>query len=265
MLSDHHQLTGRIEVARRTLLDDFVATIAKLPWWGALALAPIAYFALTPFSQQPTGPVADVAQLGTRVVEQMISMMAGFLRHFLPALCVIAAIVSVIQRTRRKRILTDVSGGDLPIDDLSWQAFEALVHATFEHQGYRVDHTGGQRPDGGIDLVARKNGERILVQCKHWKVRKIGVKAVRELAGVVATESADGGVLVTGGEFTREARRFAARAGIRLMNREQLTALARASQRPAITLASRIQPKCEIPPPHALPPTCPRCHSGIRC
>jgi Restriction endonuclease len=34
--------------------------------------------------------------------------------------------------------------------------------------------------DGGVDLGLTKDGQRYLVQCKHWLKRQVGVTVVRE-------------------------------------------------------------------------------------
>jgi restriction system protein len=56
------------------------------------------------------------------------------------------------------------------------------------------------------------------VQCKHWRKRQVGVTVVRELNGVVSAQGAHGGFVVTGGEFSHEAREFAASCGIKLID-----------------------------------------------
>jgi restriction system protein len=55
-------------------------------------------------------------------------------------------------------------------------------------------------PDGGIDLVIRKDGNRYLVQCKQWRSQKVGVKVVREMFGLVAAEKAAGGIVICSGQ-----------------------------------------------------------------
>jgi len=40
------------------------------------------------------------------------------------------------------------------------------------------ERTGGANPDGGIDLVLTRNGEKIAVQCKHCKTWNIGVSKI---------------------------------------------------------------------------------------
>ncbi|WP_298690503.1 restriction endonuclease [uncultured Sulfuricurvum sp.] len=49
--------------------------------------------------------------------------------------------------------------------------YELKVGEHFENEGYAVEYRGislGKR-DGGIDLIARKEAEVILIQCKNWK------------------------------------------------------------------------------------------------
>jgi restriction endonuclease Mrr len=50
-----------------------------------------------------------------------------------------------------------------------------------------------------------------------WK-REIGVTVVRELNGVIAAQRAYGGFVVTGGQFTQEAREFANSCAIKLID-----------------------------------------------
>jgi len=79
----------------------------------------------------------------------------------------------------------------------------------YRRQGYVVQETGGTSGDGGIDLSLTRGDESVVVQCKQWRTRRVGVKPVRELFGVMTSESATRGILVTCGLFTRESRRFA--------------------------------------------------------
>ncbi|XOV85312.1 MAG: restriction endonuclease [bacterium] len=60
------------------------------------------------------------------------------------------------------------------------------------------------------------------VQCKQWRTTKVGVGPIRELAGVVATEKASGGIFVCSGRYTDAAGRFAEDSGIRLIREHNL-------------------------------------------
>jgi restriction system protein len=63
------------------------------------------------------------------------------------------------------------------------------------------------------------------VQCKHWRKRQVSVTVVRELNGVVSAQGVHGGIVVTGGEFSREAREFAKSCGIKLIDGHALERL----------------------------------------
>jgi restriction system protein len=108
---------------------------------------------------------------------------------------------------------------------MSWSDFERLIGEGFRRRGYAVTGFGGPGPAGGVDLGLMKNGERFLVQCKHWRKRQVGVTVVRELKGVIAAHGAHGGFLVTGGEFTKEAREFADSCKVRLIDGASLDEL----------------------------------------
>ena len=100
---------------------------------------------------------------------------------------------------------------------LAPEAFEGVVGRLFEDVGYSVELTKRTR-DHGIDLIAiRKTqglnlDERYLIQCKRYAPHnKVGVEAVRELAGVGSVEPHTGLVLVTTSSFAAPAVDFAQR------------------------------------------------------
>jgi restriction system protein len=129
------------------------------------------------------------------------------------------SVVPALKRSRSGALLKVVRANPkVAIVSMSWRDFERLVGETFRRQGFTVTGFGGNRPDGGVDLGLSKNGQRFLVQCKHWRKRQVGVTIVRELNGVIAAQRAHGGFVVTGGEFTREAREFAASCAIKLID-----------------------------------------------
>jgi restriction system protein len=108
---------------------------------------------------------------------------------------------------------------------LSWRDFERLVGDAYRRRGYTVIETGGGGADGGVDLVLKKNGETIFVQCKRWKMESIGVAIIRELLEVVYDKKASGGIVITSGTFTQEAIDFSKGNPIKLVNGKQLFAM----------------------------------------
>ena len=101
---------------------------------------------------------------------------------------------------------------------MSWRDFERMVSEAFRQRGFTVTGFGGNGPDGGVDLGLMKNGERFLVQCKHWRKQQVGVTVVRELNGVIAALGASGGYVLTCGQFSREAQEFAQKTKIQLFD-----------------------------------------------
>lgn len=77
--------------------------------------------------------------------------------------------------------------------------------------GYQTTLTPA-RTDGGRDVIATRSEpgatERLLVECKLHE-DKIGVEYARGLLGVVASEKANRGVLVSPSGFTKGAQDFA--------------------------------------------------------
>jgi restriction system protein len=61
-----------------------------------------------------------------------------------------------------------------------------------------VENSGAGQ-DGGIDIRLYKDGRAHLIQCKHWKARKVGVSVVREMLGLMTAEAAVSGIVVTSG------------------------------------------------------------------
>lgn len=97
------------------------------------------------------------------------------------------------------------------IYDLTPQQFEALIAELFTGFGFDVTLTAASG-DGGRDVIAQKNGEtrlRYLIECKKYaRNRKVGVRFVRQLHGVVANERGTKGILATTSTFTKPARKF---------------------------------------------------------
>ena len=166
-----------------------------------------------------------------------------------------AAVVSFVKRVR------GIRSADAAIDDappvvraMEWRNFELLICGALRQEGYRIDERGGSGPNGEIDLIATKARQRLLIQCKHWKTQQVGVSVIRELNGVVAARRADGGIVVTGGTFTKEARDFARGCRIRLIGGESLQ---------QIIAAAQMKPSAQLSPSIPSAPRCPKCGAGM--
>jgi hypothetical protein len=103
--------------------------------------------------------------------------------------------------------------------------FELLIAAAYRAQGYRVRVRGGQN-DGGIDLFLYRGKEIIAVQCKRWGSSRVGAPHIREFIGAIAdAPKVTGGIYVTTGNYTEQARQLAYRHGIELINGRSIAKL----------------------------------------
>nr|WP_264178093.1 restriction endonuclease [Dechloromonas denitrificans] len=83
--------------------------------------------------------------------------------------------------------------------------------------------------------------DKYLVQCKQWKVAKVGVATVRELYGVMTAERAVGGFVVASGEFTDDARSFAEGRSIQLVATLSLLSMIGNNASPSGTWRGQVQ------------------------
>ena len=135
----------------------------------------------------------------------------------------------------RKRL--DRQCGLDSVRHLHWTEFEELLAELYRHEGYAVEKTGSTSGDGGVDIRLRRDGQLTLVQCKHWRNRSVGVKVVRELCGVMTSEGAIRGVVVSVGTFTPDATAFAQENRITLIHGNDLVPLIQAVQKRPSRLA----------------------------
>jgi restriction system protein len=222
---------------RKSELRDTVEVLALLPWWAALIAAVVSYAVLHGLAKPPVvQPGVDgVKQVGPVMVHAVIAAFATFGQYLVPALCVIAAALSMFKRRQGRELAGRVASAPsaAALDAMSWQDFERLVGEAFRQRGYSVVETGRGGADGGVDLVLRKGNEKFLVQCKQWKALKVGVEVVRELFGVMAARGATGGFVVTSGTFSGDATDFARGRNVELIDGVALHRMLRAAGAPS--------------------------------
>jgi len=197
-------------VARRskTILDD----LALLPWWVNVILAAVVYLSFK--------YLIPSISFQSPLYKSLAKDLPGLAPLF-GGLILFVAGISAFNAWRKGQLL-DRQTGIKTLRTINWQEFEELVGEAYRRKGYIVTETGGGGADGSVDLVLRRGGEKLLVQCKHWKMEKVGVKVIRELYGVVAAEGATGGVIISSGKFTQEARDFARGKPLELLDGSEL-------------------------------------------
>lgn len=236
-------------MARSSILEDLMRASALLPWRAGVALAlgtGVLLHVVAAQTQLPTHPIA-IDALGTAVSRSLIGGIANLLQYILPACLLVGAAVAFWRRDRARKLYDRVSVNGSSLENMHWRDFERLTAEYFRRRGYNARDNLFAGADGGTDVRLEKDGHHYLVQCKHWRQRQVGVKIVRELAGIIASQGASGGYVVTSGRFTSGARQFAQSMQIELIDGSHLHA--------------QIQPRGDQPQPN--PTVCPRCGSNM--
>ncbi len=108
------------------------------------------------------------------------------------------------------------------IKALTPDQFESFVCDMFEKLGYTVEKVGGPN-DGGIDVIAQKNGIKHYIQCKKFVTQQVSVGAMRDFYGAVADKLSDAkAFFITTNVFTLEAEKFAEGKPIELIDGRRL-------------------------------------------
>jgi restriction system protein len=205
---------------RQSLAEDIFDLIADacfyLPAWAipviAIACSGGSYFLVdhlvSSFETIFTGGLGNKLKLFIPISVFIVTLLAG--------------IKGKLKRNQRQILLKQTNTLN-ELKALSWHEFELLIAETYRSEGYSVTEMGGSGPDGGIDLTATApNGEHYLIQCKHFKTSKVGVKIVREMLGVLAKEGAHQAVVIATGAYTKDAINFAQGQSIELIDGPRL-------------------------------------------
>ena len=106
------------------------------------------------------------------------------------------------------------------VNDLSGVEFEQICQMLVEKMGMNAQLTKASG-DGGIDIIAYNTqpllSGKYIIQCKRYS-GSVGEPIIRDLYGVVMSEKANKGILMTTGYFTSSAKKFAIDKQIELID-----------------------------------------------
>jgi restriction system protein len=212
---------------------DIFEALIKLPSWIPITLGCVLYALIEWFQRSFLSPANNALMtLGSSIYAPLALV-----------LCVSLGILGAVHRAHRFRSLEQQTGLE-SIRSMRWRDFERMVAELYSRQGYSVDYQIEQGPDGGVDVVLKRDGRITLVQCKNWKVWSVGVAVVREMFGVLHHEKADEVIIVTTGDFSEAAVEFAKGKPIQLIDGPALWELvSRAKSEPATPAC----PDCGLP------------------
>jgi restriction system protein len=107
------------------------------------------------------------------------------------------------------------------VRELSWDRFSVVVREAYTRQGYSV--APANKP--AYDFTLTRNGRVTLLQCRRWKVNQIGIAPLQALAGAIAGADAYNAICICAGDFSPQARAFAAGKPIALVSGSELAVL----------------------------------------
>lgn len=191
-------------MSRRTsILEDLFNILVKAPWQVGAVITAVWLILLLIYKGS--------------IISLFFMVLAG-----VSALATVGALIKLYLNGR----LFDGTNSLQEVKKLSWWDFERLVGEYYRRKGFKVEGLGGNGPDGGIDVIAkRQDGEKIIIQCKHWKAFKVPVQVVRELYGVMVDKGGSGAAVITSGHFTADAVAFAKGKPIELIDGANLARL----------------------------------------
>jgi HJR/Mrr/RecB family endonuclease len=108
--------------------------------------------------------------------------------------------------------------------NMSGSDFEKLLYRLFEAMGYKVEWIGKSGDQGG-DLIAVRDGERILIQAKCYRDWSTGNFAVQQVVGAMNHYNCNKTMVITTSHFTSEAITLAKDNKTELISKEQLQEL----------------------------------------
>lgn len=125
----------------------------------------------------------------------------------------------------RRAIRSPVDSAALTLRDLrelTAERFADWCATRLREQGYSVIPVAGLS-EPGVDLIAERERERLVVQCKRWfGALPVEGPQVKELYGAMQREHANGAMVMTTGHFSEPALRSASGTPIRLWDVDRL-------------------------------------------
>jgi len=132
-----------------------------------------------------------------------------------------------------------------PRPTLTPRQFEQHCGDVLAARGWSVA-VGRGSGDQGVDVLARKDGRALVIQCK-LHARPVGNKAVQEALAGRGYVGADAAAVVSNAPYTAAAHALAARVGVLLLHISDLPRVERLVEWPETPAA----PAPEAPPPRA--------------
>ncbi len=126
--------------------------------------------------------------------------------------------IRIREEEERKRLEKEYQCGYK--DDMTGYEYEQYCADLFNYFSWNAETTKKSGDCGG-DVVAKKEGIKIIAQCKHYK-GKVGIDAVKEVYLSKTIYGADYAIVITNSDYTRQAKKAAKDAEVVLLRHPDL-------------------------------------------
>ncbi len=138
-------------------------------------------------------------------------------------------IAVVLFKRKSKRTFFESKNSLEKIRSLTPVQFENYICHIFDKLGFTTERVGGPN-DGGIDVIATKNGVKHYIQCKKFISSQVTVGAMRDFYGAVVDKLTGAkAYFITTNVFTLEAEKFVEGKPIELIDGNKLMEYVRLS------------------------------------
>lgn len=187
----------------------------QIPYWlfalvGIIAYVPIVIFGPRLVHLVMGNALSRYHPVFDDLIVQVVgvTILIGFLTY---------AFVVAMNRRKRKSLVEEASSLER-VRAFTSEQFVYLTSEVFRRRGYRVYENSTRSRDGDIDLIVRKNGYKYLVQCKISKTQELGLEAARKMLDRLSIRDADGGYIVSSGQFSQAARKLSEKTPVFLID-----------------------------------------------
>lgn len=154
-----------------------------------------------------------------------IYQILGIIIFLLFIILIVALLIKKIKNQKHIKLGKEWRSDQEVLNELrgySPKDFELFITQLFSNLGFKTEQTGGSY-DGGIDVIATKDGIKHYIQCKKFITRQVSVHDIRDFYGALANKLANAkGYFITTNKFTLEAIKFAEDKPIELIDGFQL-------------------------------------------
>ncbi|MBU0701506.1 restriction endonuclease [bacterium] len=122
---------------------------------------------------------------------------------------------------KKKIVLPVKAKNKIDLHTLSGKEFEVLVKEVLIKEGYKDVVITGRPSDKGVDIEAKINGSKVIVQCKNWR-HNVGSTPIQRLHSYQMARDKDKAICITTSDFTQDGKIEAEKTRVEIIDGKQI-------------------------------------------